>query len=219
MTARIIDISVPISATTLSWQDRYPVRVDWHSRTDAGDPTTNSTWLLHAHTGTHLDAPRHHLPGSPTVDGLELSDLIGRCRVLDLRGVTGIGAAELAAVRPQPGERLLLRTDNSTRGLLDAGNFADDYVGLLADGADYLARAGVRLVGADFLTIEQPGAVDAPAHHALLGAGVHVLEGLTLGAVPPGTYELLFLPLPLTGAEAAPGRAVLIDPAPSEEEC
>lgn len=49
----------------------------------------------------------------------------------------------------------------------------------------------------------------APAHVALLRAGVFLLEGIDLSAVPPGEYELLCLPLKVAGAEGAPARALL----------
>jgi arylformamidase len=46
-------------------------------------------------------------------------------------------------------------------------------------------------------------------HHALLGAGVWVIEGLNLHSVEPGAYELICLPLKMAGAEGATARAVL----------
>jgi arylformamidase len=36
-----------------------------------------------------------------------------------------------------------------------------------------------------------------------------ILEGLRLGDVPDGRYELIALPLPLVGFDASPVRAVL----------
>jgi arylformamidase len=69
--------------------------------------------------------------------------------------------------------------------------------------------AGVRLLGIDYLSVEGYRVTGAPAHHALLRAGVFLLEGLDLSIVPPGEYELLCLPLRLTGADGAPARALL----------
>ena len=51
--------------------------------------------------------------------------------------------------------------------------------------------------------------MDPTTHEVLLGAPVIILEGLTLGHVAPGAYELLCLPLSLPDLEAAPARAVL----------
>ena len=57
--------------------------------------------------------------------------------------------------------------------------------------------------------MDGPGAAGLPAHRALLRSGVVVLEGLDLGGVPPGTYELVCLPLRIMGGDGAPARAVL----------
>lgn len=214
----LIDISPPVSADLVSWQDRFPVDTTWHSRTDEGDRTSNSTWLLNAHTGAHVDAPLHHLHGGRTVDELDLGDFLGPCRVLELPhsgepGGSGgqIAAADLAAVGPRSGERLLLRTRNSEQQLLSTGTFTEDYTALSPDAARHLVESGVRLVGVDYLSVEPYGTPVAETHHILLGAGVAVLEGLCLEDVPEGDYQLLFLPLRLAGGEAAPGRAVLLD--------
>jgi arylformamidase len=67
-----------------------------------------------------------------------------------------------------------------------------------------LIGLGVRLVGIDYLSIG-----DHDAHVALLGGGVAVLEGLNLGAVEPGPYRLVCLPLSIVGSDGAPARALL----------
>jgi arylformamidase len=38
---------------------------------------------------------------------------------------------------------------------------------------------------------------------------MRILEGLVLDHVPPGTYELVALPLKIAGADASPVRAIL----------
>ena len=48
-----------------------------------------------------------------------------------------------------------------------------------------------------------------PAHHALLQAGVTIVEGLYLVDVPPGDYTFFCGPLRILGAEGAPARAFL----------
>jgi arylformamidase len=62
----------------------------------------------------------------------------------------------------------------------------------------------------DYLSVEAFGRKDSRVHHALLGAGVIILEGLDLSRVPPGPCELVCLPLKLEGSDAAPARALVI---------
>ena len=68
---------------------------------------------------------------------------------------------------------------------------------------------GIRLVGTDFLSIEQHGVPGHPTHVTLLKAGVIILEGLDLSKVDPGAYELFVLPLKVLGGDGAPARAIL----------
>jgi arylformamidase len=96
---------------------------------------------------------------------------------------------------------------------------------LTPDGADWLVARGVQLVGADTLSLEPP--TDSPGvrgcppeeqypvHRRLLGAGVIIVEGLDLTAAAAGRYQLVCLPLRITGGDGAPARAVLL-PLPAE---
>lgn len=103
--------------------------------------------------------------------------------------------------------RLLLKTRNS--GLWRREGFREDFVYLAAEAAAFLVAVGVRLLGIDYLSVEGYRVEGAPAHLTLLRAGVFLLEGIDLSAVPPGDYELLCLPLKIAGAEGAPARALL----------
>ncbi len=67
----------------------------------------------------------------------------------------------------------------------------------------------MRLVGIDYLSVEEFKKAGAPAHRALLSAGVVIIEGLNLGPADPGTYELYCLPLRVAGGDGAPARVVL----------
>lgn len=104
-------------------------------------------------------------------------------------------------------ERLLLKTRNSQ--LWAQPEFIKDYVPLCSDAASYLVETGVRLVGIDYLSIEQFKSDRHPVHHGLLGAGVIILEGVDLSEVPAGEYFLTCLPLRIVDGDGAPARAVL----------
>jgi arylformamidase len=43
----------------------------------------------------------------------------------------------------------------------------------------------------------------------MLGAGIWIIEGLVLGAIEPGNYDLICLPLKIVGSDGAPARAIL----------
>jgi arylformamidase len=103
--------------------------------------------------------------------------------------------------------RVLLKTRNSA--LWQTGEFREDYTHLTENGARYLVEQGVKVVGIDYLSIEQFKKKGAPAHRALLSNGVIVIEGLNLAEAEPGPYELLCLPLRIAGGDGAPARVLL----------
>ena len=170
-------------------------------------PVTLSHLSLGAHTGTHVDAPRHFREGAPGVDRLPLEVLIGPARVVDLPGATAISAADLHGLDlPGPG-RLLFRTRNSAAWR--AGRFPQDPVGLTGEAAQFLVQKVVKLVGLDSPSADAMDAVDFPAHRTLLDAGVIILEGLDLSDVSAGEYELLCLPLKIVDGDGGPARVIL----------
>ena len=69
---------------------------------------------------------------------------------------------------------------------------------------------GVRLVGVDYLSIEQFHSGHHRTHRTLLERGVIIVEGLDLSVPPPGPYDCVVFPLRLAGLDGAPARAVLV---------
>ena len=161
-----------------------------------------------AHTGTHLDAPSHFIEGAAGTETIPLDVCIGPAWVVDATGLrSNIGPTELARLDfPTDETRLLFKTLNSE--LWNQPGFSEAFIGLDGDAARLLAERGVRLVGADYLSIA-PFGNPAPTHLALLSAGVVIIEGLDLRAVDPGPVDLLCLPLRLVGSDGVPARALV----------
>lgn len=211
----IHDITVPLSPTLPVYPGDPSVTFEPVTRIARGDTANVTRITLTTHSGTHLDVPSHCRDGGATVDHLPLSLLLGKARVLDLRGTGAIGRRELARLPVRGEERVLLLTDNSL--LWESPGFQDDFTHLTDDGAAYLIEAGVRLVGIDYLSIEGI-ASGITVHRMLLDAGVVILEGITLAEVEPGEYELICLPLKIAGGDGAPARAILRGAAPKAGE-
>lgn len=208
---KILDISLPLSTRLPTWPGNPAFEFQADKRIFAGDSSNVSRLVLGTHSGTHVDAPRHFLDGGVGVDELPLDELVGPCRVVEIdvpEGRRPIGVTEIqrAAGGPPP-RRLLLKTPNSR--LWTRADFTPDFGYLAPDAAEWLVAAGVRLVGIDYLSIEEFRRPGAPTHHALLGAGVVVIEGLNLAEVRPGSYELICLPLRIEGSDGSPARVIL----------
>lgn len=214
MAGRIIDITLTVGPDMIVWPGDPAVTVEPAARIAWGDPADVSALCLGSHTGTHVDPPAHFLPGGATVDQLALEVLVGDAVVADLTGQPGpIGPAELDRLGLDPGTgRLLLKTDNSSLWQEKAAAFPERWVAVSPAGARWMLGRGIRLVGFDFLSIEEYEAPGHPTHVALLSADVVILHGLDLSRVEPGRYTLVCLPLKLAGGDGAPARAVLIAP-------
>ncbi|NOZ71607.1 MAG: cyclase family protein [Chloroflexi bacterium] len=207
---KIYDISLPISPNIVVWEDDPHVTLTQVSHLDRGDIATLSTISCSVHTGTHVDAPCHFIAGGASVESLDLYTLVGPAWVADAEGIPLITAAFLDTLDLPPHlERLLLRSDNSKRQLLNDTSFHRDYVALAADAASWLVEKGIKLVGVDYLSVAPFQQIEA-THHILLGAGVVVVEGLNLQNIEPGLYQFYCLPLRIVGSDGAPARAILI---------
>lgn len=209
---RVIDISLPIGPDLLVWPSDPPVEV-LPRRVLAKDGANVSELRLGTHTGTHVDPPVHFIDGAAGIDRVPVDVLVGEALVVDLRGARGaLGPEELAALElPDGVTRLLLKTDNSALWRSLPVEFPDEYVCLSPEGARWIVDRGTRLVGTDFLSIEQRRTPGHPTHRTLLEAGVVIVEGLDLFHVEPGEYLLVCLPLKIVDGDGAPARAVLIE--------
>jgi arylformamidase len=138
---------------------------------------------------------------------LPLDMLCGRTRVIEITSRKTVSAEDLAALDLSEDIRVLIKTHNSR--LWGDATFHTDYVGMSEPGAKHLVEHGVKVVGIDYLSVEQFRTPGAPAHHVLLGAGTIVIEGLNLRDVEPGIYEMYCLPLAIVGSDGAPARVVL----------
>ena len=204
---KLIDVSVPLDATLPTYPHNTPFTLEPIQRLASGGSSNVSTIHMSAHCGTHVDAPRHFFDSGPGTEALPLDLLMGRVRVIQVTSRAGIAAEDLANQDFSEDVRILIKTRNSL--LWGTPEFRPDYVGVTESGARHLVAHGIKLVGVDYLSVEQFKTPGAPAHHVLLGAGAIVIEGLNLRDVEPGIYDLCCLPLRIVGSDGAPARVVL----------
>lgn len=206
---QVFDISVPVFTGMVSYPGDPGAAIEPVSRIAQGDTANLSLLRLGSHTGTHVDAPHHFENGRATIDRVPLEVLMGPARVVDLSGVDAlISRQDLEEAGAAGAPRLLIKTSNSR--LWANPEFATGYVSLEDDAADWLVDEGIKLVGADYLSIERFKSDEHYIHHRLLGAGVIIVEGLDLIEVEAGDYELACLPLKILDGDGSPARAVLV---------
>lgn len=206
----IYDVSVPVRDGGLIYPGNPEIHIALQQAVAKGAGANVSAVSFGSHTGTHVDAARHFFDDGQSVDQIPLDILMGPATLLAFGDdVMSVGKAELEPHDLRGVERVLLKTRNS-QYLTQDPQFHRDYTFLAPDGAELLVSLGVKLVGIDYLSIEQFHSGHHRTHRTLLERAVVIVEGLNFAEVPAGRYELRCLPLRLEGCDGAPARAVLI---------
>lgn len=208
----IRDISTPLREGFPVWPGHEPLTMTCPQTHETGHGVQLTHLSIGAHTGTHLDAPRHFIPGGGLVTGLDLKALIGPAQVVHYPGDGPIPAEFFTSCDlPDPCPRLLLRCDHNSGRLHNQDTFFEDYAAVTPEAARWLVERGVKLIGTDYLSIGPFHRDNPEVHVTLLGSGMIIVEGLDLRDIDAGEYTLVCLPVALP-CDGAPCRAVLLPP-------
>ncbi len=219
MSKEWIDISVEMRDGMVHWPGDPECKISLFVK--LGDPIPgqpgktipcNLTQMsLSAHTGTHMDAPRHFVKDGRTMEAMPIEAVVGPCRVIELKHKEAVTVEELKPYKLKKGERVLFKTRNSTKSwkMAKTSVFDEKFIYIPASTAQYLVDCGIQTVGVDYLSVGGYMKDGVECHQILLGAEVWIIEGLNLAKIEPGKYDLICLPLKILGADGAPARAIL----------
>lgn len=168
------------------------------------------------HIGTHVDSSFHFIPTGGTIESLPLDRLVGPATCLDVSAKTPespvtpamLEAAEQrAGVVLQPGDILLVR--------VWPGRHTDDgflkCAGLNREAAEWVLARGVKALGCDLASPDDPRDLTRPVHMILLGQGIPIMEYIAhLDALPTPRFQFVGVPLRIRGATGSPIRAIAI---------
>ena len=211
---RVVDLSHAIEPTTPVFPGDPPVDVTVvESSLDppiSGRRRLNCSRIgLIVHVGTHMDAPFHFFEAGETIDRVPLDCCVGPAVLVDLR--------HLAAGEEIGPEHLKTRAEKlseTRKAVLHTGwsrqwgksEYFTEHPCISAEGAQFLIDCGVHLVGVDTPSVDRP---PFPAHMALLGKGVLIVENLTnLAAIEDEVFQIHVLPLKIAGRDGSPVRAI-----------
>lgn len=197
---KIYDISQEVFSCKVFPGDPAPER-QVMLRIPDGAVCNLTAFRMCAHNGTHVDAPYHFLNDGKTIDEVDLKRFIGRAWVTEHTGEIGAEDARQILAKARDLDR------EAAKRILVKGPAV-----VTEAAAEVFAEAGILLFGNESQTV---GPEDAPmkVHLKMLGAEIVLLEGIRLDGVKEGVYLLNAAPLNLGGADGAPCRAVLMDPA------
>lgn len=211
-TLAVFDLTQPLSTAIPRFPGDPEVRIEV---LPGMEPWQVSVLAIGTHSGTHIDAPRHRIPGGAGIGAYGPERLVGRGLVIDASWFEmnePIPESVLAPVRDDawPGWFAIVRTGWDRFWGTDR-YFRHPYLSPTLAAA--LVDLGAGLVAIDALSVDATTGEGDAAHLALLGADVLIAENLCqLGALTPGRpYEFAFLPLPLGEADGSPARVVAWD--------
>ena len=222
---KVLDLTQPLDERTVLWPGSDPFTATGPEAYDA-----TGFWSRHLgtpeHAGTHLDAPRHCVPGGAAVADIPAEQLVRPAVRIDARDACGgdphwvlsgadVEAWEAEHGRVPDGAAVLLCTGwDAHRG--DARRYLGEplaFPGFGGDAAKLLVERGAAGLGIDTLGVDAGASTDFPVHRTALPAGLWHLEGLIgLADVPPTGATLVVGALRLPGASGTPARVLALVP-------
>ena len=219
---QVYDLSMPIEEGHFRW----PIKRDKSGDFTRGDLFEVSKLATTCHGFTHMDAPRHMVPGGDTMTDLELEKVVGVASVIDLEDIKPneeITAERLADAGSHltNGEIILFRSCWDQQRDWHTEHFWRDAPWLSAEACHWLLDRQPTAVAFDFpqdwtirllLDGEVRPIAEHVSHDILLRNKVTLIEYLTgvHQVITPKTF-LCALPLNLPGADGAPSRVIAID--------
>jgi arylformamidase len=211
---KIWDISRTLSDDLAEWPGDEPFRFRLTRKIAAGQSVNLGAIGMSVHNGTHADARFHFDTNGESIEKAPLEIYLGRAAVVDLtEAFSQSKEKQLITVEDlQPHSEEIAE---SSRLLVKTGRWGDFTVFpnqipvIAADVPSWLQKNGVKLLGLDLPSVDEIDSKSLQNHHALVGAGIAIVESLDLSGVAPGIYNFAALPLKIAGADGAPMRAVL----------
>jgi len=203
---KIYDISQTLCEGMSVWPGDPQFRQYQLLQMREGATSNTSALEMGVHTGTHIDVPLHLNVSGLDTARIPLHPFMGPARVFSISVNQCIRTADLSILDWQGVERALFKTCSNDSPEF---SFEEKFVYFHEDAAGFLARQGVLLVGTDAPSVDAFENTRLLAHRMLLDHEIVILENARLEGVPPGDYELICLPLKLSGSDGSPVRAIL----------
>lgn len=191
---KIIDISKDVMTAEVFDGDPKPSLVRVKKMEENSDYNLGKIEMC-LHNGTHADAPLHFLPEGNDICGFDLNVFFGPCAVVEV-GEGIITGSFVERYFPRNANRILIKSNGKAF--------------LHESAVSELSYMGYILVGTDAMTVEPEGS-DGRTHRMLMVDNIAILENLDLSGVTSGSYFLSAAPVKISGAEAAPVRALLVE--------
>jgi kynurenine formamidase len=218
--SRVIDLSHPVHDGMSVYPGLPPPRIGLHLDHNASRPYyagqaefAIGRFDLIGNVGTYLDSPLHRYPDGDDVSQIPLERLVDRPTVVVDAGEAADRDRRLELVLPPgslTGRAVLFRTGWDRYWGTDAYWRPGPFLGEAT--LEQLVHHRPAFVGVDFWNVDDPDDPTRPAHTALLGAGIPIVEHLRRLSSVTRSARISVVPLAIVGAPSAPVRAFALIP-------
>jgi arylformamidase len=169
---------------------------------------------LYSHTGTHIDAPCHIIPGALGLDNLGIGHFAGSGAVIEIPNETPgqcIGLSDVLKFEKNiyGKDFILIHTDWGRYWGKD--DYFTDYPVLSRVAASYLAGFDIKGIGIDMISIDAPDSPDMEIHRIFLDRNIIIIENLaSLQDLVGKDFTFFCFPLKMEYSDGSPVRAAAI---------
>jgi arylformamidase len=214
---KMIDLTYPIEEGMLTFPAHWhvPVEISILGRHSVEGRETRKV-KFSTHTGTHIDAPLHFIPGGKTITDIPLEKLIGKAQLIDVSHVKGkVELKDIEELVDRDIKKIVFRFGwgkywNTLQFYKDWPYFSKEAIEFL------VYDVGIDMIGMDIPSPDDPNKgfgskEDSPNHKILLSNEVVICEYMAnLEQLEVNKFELIILPLKIEGSDGAPARCVAI---------
>lgn len=211
---RVVDLGWPIEQdmSVFPGDPRPQVR---GTHTVERDGFAMAELTLCTHSGTHMDAPSHMIPGAKSMDRLPLETFFGMAAAADIAPDGPLITEEYIEPHIPAASRcdfLLINTGWSRKW--GKPEYLRDFPVLTERAAQRLASLGLKGIGIDTISFDPIDSEDYLVHKILLagsGGNFVLLQNLrSLDLLPDEPFPLVALPLSLTDQDGGPARIMAV---------
>jgi len=206
----IYDISITIGKESLNYPGDPKFKKTDYYNINKGDQFNLSSINMSCHCGTHIDIPLHFFNNRNAIDSITLDNFILKSRVYSILNTEKINYKIIKNIKIKKNEAVLFKTDNSIKNIYIKKKVQNKYVYITTDACKFLIDKGIKLIGIDYISVDNYNDNEYTIHKELLMKNIFILENINLKNINEGKYTLICLPLKINNGEASPVRAVLL---------
>lgn len=207
---RVIDLTMKITPSIRVFPGSpQPSFIPW-SRFDSHGYDSEAMFMS-THTGTHVDAPSHFVPGLASIDRIPVGRLVSSAVLIRAKKRANqlVEREDFAGEQIRQGDAVVIATGWEKRAA--SSNYMAENPGLSEQAAKYLAGKKVNAVAIDGPSIDAGKDAKFTAHKILLSCNILIVENLcNVDKISTNRFTLVLSPLKLGSATGSPARVLAI---------